>query len=312
MSILMYILCYLALFASVAITLMKIVGYLKKPDHLRWELYPVPHETDGRAAYGGSYMEKTEWWKSKQQSSFIGTLLGFLKEATIMHASFEHNRCLWYRTYPFHLGIYVLAGSLALSILCGFMSIFWVGWFFKLCLYVTLLCNLAGYLGVFCGSIALILRRLQKPDLKKFSMPEHFFNLALFAVFSGLGLLLTLSSPFPLSYGGFAGQNAAFFRGMMTFTPQSLGFLYTLYLLVCCLIFIWVPYSFMGHVFMKFFTWHDIRWNDIPTQDSEKQQAGLMDNLMRPVSWSADHIEGDGKKNWAEVATTPPHSAKKV
>ncbi len=31
----------------------------KLPIHLRWELYPVPHEK-GRSHYGGSYMEEFE------------------------------------------------------------------------------------------------------------------------------------------------------------------------------------------------------------------------------------------------------------
>ena len=32
----------------------------------------------------------------------------------------------------------------------------------------------------------------------------------------------------------------------------------------------------------------------------------LLKSLNYPVSWSAAHIGGDGKKNWVDVATTNP------
>ena len=60
MSILLYCLGYVAVIAFVAVALMKITGYLKKPQHLRWELYPVPHEAPERAKYGGSYLEESK------------------------------------------------------------------------------------------------------------------------------------------------------------------------------------------------------------------------------------------------------------
>ena len=95
--------------------------------------------------------------------------------------------------------------------------------------------------------------------------------------------------PFSLAFGAASG---------------SLAFFYGLYILLTCFILVWVPYSFMGHAFMKYFTWHDIRWGDTPTQDSEAIQAKLLENLNRPVSWKAPHVKGDGKKTWAEIATS--------
>ena len=54
--IVLYILAYVALIACVAIIVAKMVGYLKKPMHLRWEIYPVAHEAPERLKHGGSYM----------------------------------------------------------------------------------------------------------------------------------------------------------------------------------------------------------------------------------------------------------------
>ena len=68
MSIFFYCLAYVAVIAFVAVALMRIIGYLKKPQHLRWELYPVAHEDPEKVEYGGSYLENTEWWKDKHRS----------------------------------------------------------------------------------------------------------------------------------------------------------------------------------------------------------------------------------------------------
>ena len=68
----------------------------------------------------------------------------------------------------------------------------------------------------------------------------------------------------------------------------------------------------MGHVFMKYFTYHDIRWGDDPTSFNAKNQQKIMDALKFNVTWSADHINGDGQpKTWVDVATTNPAAPKK-
>lgn len=302
MSVL-YILAYVALIACVAIIVAKCIGYLKKPVHLRWELYPVAHEEPERVAYGGSYLEDTDWWQHKQHANTLGTLKGFMMEALFLHATYEHNRSLWMRSYPFHVGLYLLVGSLGLTVLSALMAMGgYAGWFFLLCVYVAALCNVVGFLGVLFGSVGLIQRRLGDAGLRKYSMPEHFFNLGLFAVFSGLGLILCLAQ----GPRGFVGQGILFFSGMFTFQAVPVAPLYVLYLLVSFFIFFWVPFSFMGHAFMKYFTWHDIRWGDEPTQDSAKIQAEMAKNLQLPVSWKGPHVQGDGKKTWAEIATTNP------
>ena len=34
------------------------------------------------------------------------------------------------------------------------------------------------------------------------------------------------------------------------------------------------------------------------------EEFRLLENLNRPVSWKAPHVKGDGKKTWAEIATS--------
>lgn len=74
-------LAYAALIACVAIIAMKFIGYLKHPQHLRWE-HSIRwlHEEADRVKYGGSYLEKTNWWKEKQHGSTIGMLKVFCRK----------------------------------------------------------------------------------------------------------------------------------------------------------------------------------------------------------------------------------------
>ena len=37
------------------------------PVHVRWEIYPVQHETAAKVAYGGSYLEEIDWWEKKRE-----------------------------------------------------------------------------------------------------------------------------------------------------------------------------------------------------------------------------------------------------
>ena len=72
MSQFAYLLTYLGLAVFILAVLKRIVAYKKNPMHLRWELYPVAHEGGGRAAYGGSYLENSDWWTKNREVSLFG------------------------------------------------------------------------------------------------------------------------------------------------------------------------------------------------------------------------------------------------
>jgi nitrate reductase gamma subunit len=162
-------------------------------------------------------------------------------------------------------------------------------------------CALAGFLGVIGGACALIHRRLNQEDLRKYSTCEHFFTLVLFATLGLLGVLAWLGNP------SFFALGRDFVANLLCFKfadPGSLWF--SLYLILGFALAAYVPITHMGHFYMKYFLYHDIRWGDQPSQDSEAIQATIGTMLNQPVSWSAPHIQGDGQKTWAEVATTNP------
>ncbi len=302
MNTFLYCLAYAAVFAFAVTAAMRILGYLKKPQHLRWELYPVAHESPERVAYGGSYLEDVDWWKQKPHASFLGTMKGFLAEALFLKATWEHNPALWVRTYPFHVGLYLLIGALGLTVVSavGMMLEFWR--LVAFCTFVTSLCNVIGFGAVFFGAAGLVQRRLCDKGLRKYTSAEHFFNLTLFGGWALLGLVLCLV----YSAWDFALLGNAFVYGMLTFTAAPTPPFYVVYLLLGFFMFFWVPYSFLGHMFMKYFTWHDIRWGDEPAAGNPAVQNRLVNNLNFPVSWRAPHVQGDGVKTWAEVATSTP------
>ena len=61
---------YVAVAVFLAAMARRVIRYVSTPTHLRWELYPVPHE-GGRE---GSYFEELDWWEKPRHSSMIGEL----------------------------------------------------------------------------------------------------------------------------------------------------------------------------------------------------------------------------------------------
>ena len=86
------LLTYLALFIALVAIVRKIYRYATAPEHLRWELYPVPHEK-GRSDYGGSYLEELDWWSKKRNSDMLNELKEMLSEILFLKGVF-HIRSL--------------------------------------------------------------------------------------------------------------------------------------------------------------------------------------------------------------------------
>ena len=70
---------YAAAVVFVAAAVQRAVRIARLPMHLRWELYPVAHEK-GRASYGGSYLEESDWWTKPRAVSVAGELKVMIPE----------------------------------------------------------------------------------------------------------------------------------------------------------------------------------------------------------------------------------------
>lgn len=306
MSTLAYMVAYLGILVFLAIVVGKTVGYLKRPLHVRWELYPVAHEESERVAYGGSYLEDSGWWEKKQKASLWGSIKGILVEFSVLHSTWTNNRPLWYRTYPFHLGLYLLVGTVCLAVFAALLAMLGVtgGVFMRLLNGLGGITSLLSFVLVAFGASALIHRRLSEEDLRNYSTPEHFFNLGAFLLLAVLGLVAWAATPY------FFAQLAAFVYSLLTFSFAPMSLLFALFVIVMFALMAYVPATHMAHFFMKYFLYHDIRWGDQPTQDNPATQRKINAVLGYQVAWKARHVGSDGSKTWAEVATTNPTTPK--
>ncbi|KPA15306.1 nitrate reductase gamma subunit [Candidatus Magnetomorum sp. HK-1] len=301
MSIFIYLLGYLAVIVFFVAVIYRIINYVKKPMHVRWELYPVAHEGK-RAAHGGSYLEDVDWWQKDRKKSLIGELKVMIPEIFLLKAVWEHNRPLWLPTYSFHLGLYLLCGFLALLHISAFGQIFGCS---ESCIALmsplTIIMGASGIILCLAGSIMLIHKRLVEPELRKYSGLDHYVNLALFIVSTSVALItwLFIDSQFIMARD--------FIVNMLkfNFTPVPNN-IFGLQMILAFIVIAYIPLTHMSHFFMKYFLYHDIRWGDEPNVNNLKTQAHIGKVLNYPVSWSASHIAGHGKTTWAEVATFNP------
>ena len=64
----------------------------------------------------------------------------------------------------------------------------------------------------------------------------------------------------------------------------------------------YMPFTFMSHMYMKFFTYHKVRWDDHARRPGDTTDPRLAEYLNWHVGWSAPHVTRDGQhKTWADV-----------
>jgi len=278
------------------VTIYRAWSLARLPVHLRWELAPIPHEK-GKGKYGGSYLEEYEWWKKRQQKSFFAPLRYMAVEILLLRGVWKHNRQLWPLTFAFHGGIYLVFAMLLLSILNAIFIITGVSAsVLDVFLAITSVVALAGYLLGGLGAISLILKRALDADLRSFNSVSKYFNL----VFLGAVFVSGVYSWFALP--DFALSMSQFIQGLVTLdTGLIVAFPLSLHVILASLFFLYLPWTDMIHFVAKYFTYHEIKWNDAPKDAKmERELEGL---LAQPVSWSAEHIKADGKKNWVDLTT---------
>ncbi len=304
------VLPYAAVVLFLAAVAHRAVKIWRLPLHLRWELYPVAHEK-GRASYGGSYLEESNWWTKPRPVSHIGELKVMVPEILLLAGVWHHNRRHWFRSFPFHFGLYLLAALLALLLAGGIAmaagaNISADGSMLGRTLYH--LTYVVGYVGLvlgLIGALALLGTRIFDLDYREYTKKADYFNLALFVV----TLLVTLATH-ALADPGFEGLRTYFARVVtLDFSSANIagqlspGLLAAEAILVSMLL-VYIPLTHMSHFFTKWFMYHDIRWSDEPNFVGGKIEKQIGKALQYPVSWSAPHIRGDGKKTWADVATS--------
>lgn len=305
MEIALHIVTYVSILVFVFAVAVRFRTIQRYPLHLRWELYPVPHE-GARSKHGGSRLEESEWWTKPRKTSKWMELKFMLPEMILIKGLFDHNRKLWYRSFPFHFGLYLMAAFVFLLVVGSVLELAGVAVdgasappaarYLQDITVVVGLCGIA--LGIL-GGLGLLVMRMSDPDLKPYTTLSHFFNL-LFIV----GALGLTAVAWAMADRDFALMRA-YVSSLLTFkvgapigSPLVAAAVTSMSLLAA-----YIPLTHMSHFFVKWFTWHKIRWDDEPNVKGGRIEVMIQDALQKRVSWSADHIGGDGKKTWADIAT---------
>jgi len=308
MTIFTYLVAYCGTAVFLVAVAIRILMWSRMPMHVRWELYPVAHE-GAKASYGGSYLEESEWWTRPRHFSLWGELSAMVPEILFLVALKEHNPKLWSRSFPFHFGLYLVAGCTILMAVAGVLGAWLPGVTAgPVGTVIRALIPVIGHAGLvlgLVGAVGLLQRRRQRP-LRDYSAPMDTVNLVFFVVAFSFALLTAVTVD-----RGFA-TVSELVAGLVTFSVAPLSgtgaavVMPSVSAILLAMLAAYIPLTHMSHFVGKYFAYHAIRWADEPNLRGGKQEKVIEDLLSQPVSWSAPHIRGDGTKTWLDVATEDP------
>ena len=72
----------------------------------------------------------------------------------------------------------------------------------------------------------------------------------------------------------------------------------------------YIPLTHMSHMFMKYFLYHNVKWDDAPNRRGGSIEAAILKNLALKPTWKAKHVEADGRKSWLDIASSAPKEMK--
>lgn len=300
MTLLTSICIYVGLGFFLVGSLLRVLQYSRMPIHLRWELYPVPGEGPKLASHGGSYFEETDWWKRPRKKDLFNELKFMFFEILLLRGLWEFNRPLWWRSFPFHSGLYLLIAGCLFSVAGAICA----QYPFALALFlVARICAWFGLFLTLVGSAGLLLRRITNRELRNYTVPADLLNVGGFTVASGLILAGVFSGAMPPL------KDTVY--GLLTLNlAGELPVLVSLGIILGAAMIGYVPYTHMAHYIAKYFTYHLVRWDD--AEKSKAMERRIAECLAYHPTWSAPHIGGDGTKSWGEIATTSPASNERM
>jgi nitrate reductase gamma subunit len=279
--------------------------YARMPVHLRWELYPVPHDEGNK--YGGSYLEEPEWWTKPRKKNFVKDALFILKDYLTFFQYFKLNRAYWAVLYMWHVGFYLILSFHALVAIGALTMIGGVeisaesaNVGVRILYYLTLVVGVAGFSLGCLGSIGVFTRRLVDPDLRLFASTKNFFSYVFyfFVFLSGLIAWAAFDTSFAVY--------REFYHAVFTFSDVHVDPALVSHAVLFAMFLFYMPSTQALHYATKFFAFFAVRWNDGPNLRGGKTEKKLEALLRQPVTWSAPHIQSG--KNWAEVATSEVES----
>lgn len=303
--------CCITVFMVAAVCL--IYRQFTLPLHVRWEIYPVQHEPAEKSAYGGSYMEGLNWWEKKQERSPVNEVLYMVPEILLMRGLWKENRKLWLFSFPFHLGLYLMLVVFALLGISAILSLLGLSRDGAILTIVDALSFAAGWIGIIAGaagSLGMLYRRLTDRELRSYATFADYFNIVFILIFFICALLAGLFAD--------PSQNAAraYVLGLLTAGSSTSAYVPgqsifgTLTIILASLLIAYIPLTHMSHMFMKYFLYHNVKWDDAANRPGTTIEKAVAQNLKYQPTWKAKHIGADGDKSWRDIASSAPKETK--
>ncbi len=256
---------YLAVIIFAIVSIIKVSRYATMPLHLRWELYPVPHEE------GGLPKELKEMFT----------------EMLTMKRIFENRRGLWYFAYAYHGGIYLILLWAVLLLIGGIADLFAPGALPGGYQYLIAVVGGLGMISVTVGTFALLIQRLTDEEYKVYNAPVDYLNLFFAFIVALTGLLSwILVDPMLVSPREYVAFLISFGASNLPAVVVS-NPLVILHLALLELFIAYVPFTRMLHFFGKYFMYHKIMWDT---------QPGLTGNVDYEITW-----EQEKGKRWRDL-----------
>jgi nitrate reductase gamma subunit len=146
------------------------------------------------------------------------------------------------------------------------------------------------------GALGVVAMRLVNDRLRPFTSRGQLLNLGVIAAIFATGLAgLLLDRGMVASMIGVVGALAG--RGEMpVLTGAALA-----HVGVVAVFLAYFPFTQMTHLYMKYFTYHEVRWDDAPSVWDPRTERDIAKSLEQGVSWTGTHIGSNGTKSWAEI-----------
>ncbi|MEG6586645.1 hypothetical protein [Dendrosporobacter sp. 1207_IL3150] len=286
---------YLSLFIFIVFSAIKLRSYITMPRHLRWDLYPVPHQ-----GADGSKYQKVDFHKAPAKFSLFYECKEMMGEMILIKKAFVHNLKLWLGSFPLHIGLYISGLWLAFLVVGALLELYGLkvtaqtdNLLPSLVYYATLFTGPIGFSLGFLGSF--ILLGLRYSD-------NHLRSMSDFVTYVNLYLMISLFGSATLAWW-FVDPTFELIRhhaiSLITLNPSIVPHpLLAVQLFTFCLFIIYLPFSRMFHVSAKYFFYHKIMWDDEAMKANSKLENSVSNYLNYPVDWSASHVAKG--KSWLE------------
>ncbi|MGD0917455.1 MAG: respiratory nitrate reductase subunit gamma [Thermodesulfobacteriota bacterium] len=300
MGIILTALTYTAYIFIIIMYTRKAVCYARMPPHLRWDLYPVMHES--RCKYGGSYYEDPEWWTKPRRKNYIKSILFIIKDNFYLGEYFHLNRGYWIFLLPWHFGfiliimLHILCFWGALAMLMGVsVSNESTNFLGKVFYYSILLIGVGSFVAGSLGSIGMVIKRLSDRSLRAYASPMHYFNYLFLLAFFLSGLYVWYFKDPTFS------EYREFWKGLITFNPKHVAPAAAIHIALFALLLFYLPFTRSMHYITRFFAFLWVRWDDEPNLRGSRIEKRVQKWHNQPLNWSAPHIQTG--KRWADLTS---------